>query len=205
MGAVTPLGVGAETLTRAGRPAMRDPRGRRRVHRLRAERDLTVKEIRRARPVLSARPRRRRRGGRRGRLGRRAPVRPDACRLHRRHRDRRDPDDRDSSTTCCAIAALRDVSPLGYPGVDAERGRRGGVDEARAQGPDVQRRVRLLERRPRDRLRAADDPVRRRRSGRRRRRGGDADAVRIRAASTRCRRCRRPGSRGRSTLVATAS
>ena len=44
----------------------------------------------------------------------------------------------------------------------------------------LRRRLGLRERRARDRLGAADDPVRRRRRGRRRRRRGDADRVRVR-------------------------
>ena len=111
--------------------------------------------------------------------GRAASIRPDAARLHPRDRDRRDPDDRAPARRAPRSRSGPDV-PAGDPGADAERGRRSGVDEVRPQGADVQRRVGLLERSPRDRVRAQDDPVRRRRRGRRRRRRGHADAVRVR-------------------------
>ena len=51
------------------------------------------------------------------------------------------------------------MSPLGIPAQMSNAAAAAVSMKYGAQGPDVQRRVRLLERRPRDRLRASDDPV----------------------------------------------
>ena len=177
VGAVTPLGVGARTLHErwaSGVCGIADGAGR--CDEFEPGEHLSVKEARRLDRFAQLDAGIRRGGTDRRRLGRRAAVRPAADRLRVRHRDRRTVDDRGAARRD-ARAGAADGLAARDPDVHAERGRGGGVDEVRPARSDVRRRVGVLERRPRDRLRDADDPVRRRGRRCRRRLGGRVDAV----------------------------
>ena len=203
---MTPLGVGADTLhDRWAQGDVRDRRRRRRVpttstppSSCRSRRHAGSTASRSSRVAASGE------AIARGGLGRRVAVRPAAGRVRDRDRDRRSADGRGTARRD-ARARTEDGLAARDPAVHAQRGGGGGLDEALAARPELRRRVGLRERRARARLGAAHDPVRGRRRGRLRRRRGDADRRSRSRASTRCRRCRRPASRARSTCAATGS
>ena len=101
--------------------------------------------------------------------------------------------------------------PVLHPDGDPERRRRPDRDQLRDDRAELHDRVRLRDRRPRDRRGVGDDPPRRRRDDDRRRRRGRRSTSRSSAGSTRCTRCRagtttrrrasRPFDQGRDGFV----
>ena len=198
VGAVTPLGVGARDALRAlGRRRVRHRATARAPARSSIPTDhLSRKEARRAdrftQLALAASDEALADAGWADGL----PYEPDRDRLRHRHRHRRHRRRSRSSTTRCATAGPKRVSPLAVPlmmgnagagRVAMRHGLRGptfGVVSACAAGAHAIGAA----------MRA--DPVRRRRRGRHRRRRGGADAALARRLRGRWTRSRRAGSRG---------